>query len=108
MQQTATIVDENQLPREAASSPADSAGAREALRVSVSEPRPTTIIRAPTFSVHALAHAMRELIAYRDLLYNLQFPDWKQLLYVIAWSVGVLVVGMAVFRKFEPRLAEEL
>ncbi len=45
---------------------------------------------------------------FRDLLYNLQFPDWKQVLYVIAWSIGILVVGMAVFRKFEPRLAEEL
>lgn len=45
---------------------------------------------------------------FRDLLYNLQFPDWWQVLYVTGWSVGILLVGMAVFRKFEPRLAEEL
>jgi ABC-type polysaccharide/polyol phosphate export permease len=45
---------------------------------------------------------------FRDLLYNLQFPDWWQVLYVGVWSVGILFVGLAVFRKFEPRLAEEL
>jgi len=45
---------------------------------------------------------------FRDLLYNLQFPDWWQVLYVTVWSVGILFIGMAVFRKFEPRLAEEL
>ena len=35
-------------------------------------------------------------------------PAGGQVAYVTVWSVGMLVVGMAVFRKFEPRLAEEL
>jgi lipopolysaccharide transport system permease protein len=59
-------------------------------------------------SVYAANPMVGFVAVFRDLLYNLQFPDWEQLLYVVAWSVGVLVVGMAVFRRFEPRLAEEL
>jgi ABC-type polysaccharide/polyol phosphate export permease len=45
---------------------------------------------------------------FRSMLYDLQFPSWGQVAYVTVWSVGILFVGMAVFRKFEPRLAEEL
>ena len=58
------------------------------------------------------AYALNPMVGFvgvfRDLLYNLQFPDWWQVLYVTLWSVGILFVGLAVFRKFEPRLAEEL
>jgi ABC-type polysaccharide/polyol phosphate export permease len=45
---------------------------------------------------------------FRSMLYDLQFPSWGQVLYVTLWSFGILVVGMAIFRRFEPRLAEEL
>jgi ABC-type polysaccharide/polyol phosphate export permease len=31
---------------------------------------------------------------FRDLLYNLQFPDWWQVLYVTVWSVGILFVAL--------------
>ena len=97
---------DNQLTRtncraKSASSPPDSAGAREAVRVSVSEPRPTTIIRAPTFSVHALAHAMRELIAYRDLLYTLSVHRlkvrYKQSVLGPAWAVLQPLLLMLIF-----------
>ncbi len=45
---------------------------------------------------------------FRALLYDLRFPSLGTVAYVTAWSVASFVVGMAVFRKFEPRLAEEL
>ena len=45
---------------------------------------------------------------FRALLYDLRFPAWGQVAYVTAWSAAMFVIGMAVFRKFEPRLAEEL
>ena len=45
---------------------------------------------------------------FRALLYDLTFPSWGAIAYVTAWSIAMFVVGMAVFRKFEPRLAEEL
>ena len=45
---------------------------------------------------------------FRELLYDLRFPDWTQVLYVSAWSFALLIVGIMVFRRFEGRLAEEL
>ncbi|MEI7593262.1 MAG: ABC transporter permease [Actinomycetes bacterium] len=45
---------------------------------------------------------------FRSMLYDLQFPRWSQVAYVTVWSLGVVVIGMVVFRKFEARLAEEL
>jgi ABC-2 type transport system permease protein len=46
--------------------------------------------------------------AFRDLFYNLQFPSLGTLAYITVWSIGMLVVGMAVFGRFQTRLAEEL
>jgi ABC-2 type transport system permease protein len=46
--------------------------------------------------------------AYRDLLYSLRFPaftTWAAMAVAAAVSLGV---GMVVFRRFEPHLAEEL
>ena len=46
---------------------------------------------------------------FRDLLYDLQFPRLAAAaLRHRPGRSASLVVGMAVFRKFEPRLAEEL
>jgi ABC-2 type transport system permease protein len=46
--------------------------------------------------------------AFRDLFYNLQFPQIGTLAYITAWSLGALAVGMVVFGRFQGRLAEEL
>src|SRR3982751_93747 len=80
MKQIGTIVDENELPqtaRESTSSTPDSARAGDPPREHASELRPTTIIRAPTVSMKASAHAMRELFEYRDLLYTLSVHGLK-------------------------------
>jgi ABC-2 type transport system permease protein len=46
--------------------------------------------------------------AYRDILYNLRFPTLTQWGALTVGSLAMLVIGAAVFRRFEPRLAEEL
>lgn len=46
--------------------------------------------------------------AFRAALYDLTFPSWGTLGYITLWSVGMLLVGILVFRRFEGRLAEEL
>jgi len=46
--------------------------------------------------------------SYHAFLYNLQFPVWTDLVWPAAASVLMLFIGIRVFRKLEPRLAEEL
>ncbi len=46
--------------------------------------------------------------SYRALLYDLRLPAATDLAWITVVSVGALLVGWRVFRKFEPRLAEEL
>ncbi len=46
--------------------------------------------------------------AFRNVLYDLRWPSFGWLAYLAAWSFGVLALGIVVFSRFEPRLAEEL
>lgn len=46
--------------------------------------------------------------AYRDLLYDLRGPTVTTMLELTAWAVVAVVMGLLVFRRLEPRLAEEL
>lgn len=45
---------------------------------------------------------------YRSVLYDLRFPPGLDLLYLVVWAALLMVLGLRVFRRFEPRLAEEL
>jgi ABC-2 type transport system permease protein len=45
---------------------------------------------------------------FRSLLYDWTMPGMSSVLYVLVWSVGMFVVGLWIFRRFEGRLAEEL
>lgn len=45
---------------------------------------------------------------FRNLLYDNRFPDLADVLYVTVFSIGVLVIGYAVFRRNEKGLAEAL
>jgi len=104
MKQIGTIVDGNELPvtgRESTSRTPDSARAGDPVPEKVSEPHPTTIIRAPTLSMKSLAHAMRELFEYRDLLYTLSVHRlkvrYKQSVLGPAWAVLQPVLLMILF-----------
>ena len=46
--------------------------------------------------------------AFRAVLYDNRLPDLGGVLYVAVWAAVSLVAGYAVFRRFAPRLAEEL
>jgi lipopolysaccharide transport system permease protein len=46
--------------------------------------------------------------AYRALLYDLRAPSAATLLEIVAWAAVAAAVGTLVFRRLEPRLAEEL
>lgn len=46
--------------------------------------------------------------AYRALLYDLRAPTAATFLEIVLWAVAAAVVGATVFRRLEPRLAEEL
>jgi ABC-type polysaccharide/polyol phosphate export permease len=46
--------------------------------------------------------------SYHALMYNLRFPVWTDLVWPLVASLLMLVVGIRIFRKLEPRLAEEL
>ena len=46
--------------------------------------------------------------AYRNLFYDLRWPDLSTLAILLAWTAASLVVGWWTFGKFEGRLAEEL
>jgi ABC-type polysaccharide/polyol phosphate export permease len=45
---------------------------------------------------------------YRDLLYDVRAPAAGDLLYLLGVSALTLVVGLMVFARLEPKLAEEL
>ena len=47
-------------------------------------------------------------LCYRAAWYDGTTPGWLQLAYFAAWSVGMLAVGLIVFNRLEPGLAEEL
>ena len=47
-------------------------------------------------------------VDFRALLYDGRWPPLNQLGYAALWAVVMLWIGSVVFRRFEPRLAEEL
>ncbi|MDQ1485884.1 MAG: hypothetical protein QOJ62_1577 [Actinomycetota bacterium] len=46
--------------------------------------------------------------SYHAFLYELRFPVWTDLVWPAVASLGMAAVGLRIFRKLEPRLAEEL
>jgi ABC-2 type transport system permease protein len=51
---------------------------------------------------------VRFVSLYRDLLYDLRWPNVADLAYVTGVAVITLLVGRAIFLRLEPRFAEEL
>lgn len=59
-------------------------------------------------TIYSLNPMVRFVEAFRDLFYDLRAPSMSSVGYMLACSLIVLALGVAVFRRFEPRLAEEL
>jgi lipopolysaccharide transport system permease protein len=62
----------------------------------------------PFRRIYLLNPLVRMVTAFRAVLYDLRFPAFADMAYLVAWAVGLCVVGLWMFHKFERRLAEEL
>ncbi|MBW3645624.1 MAG: ABC transporter permease [Actinobacteria bacterium] len=73
---------------------------------------PTTVelfgFDLPLRAVYELNPMVRFVEAYRDLLYDLRFPGVGDIAYLLAVSALALAIGLVVFNRLEPNLAEEL
>ncbi|HEX3623421.1 MAG TPA: ABC transporter permease [Acidimicrobiales bacterium] len=63
---------------------------------------------AALFTLYKLNPMVRFVNAYRACLYDLRFPAWQDLVFVTLSSIVMLAVGVVVFARLEPKLAEEL
>ncbi|MDP8936406.1 MAG: ABC transporter permease, partial [Actinomycetota bacterium] len=59
-------------------------------------------------SLYELNPMVRFVEAYRDLLYDLRFPPLLDTIYLVTVAAGTLALGLFVFARLEPKLAEEL
>lgn len=48
------------------------------------------------------------IMAYRDILYYKQMPQFEILGQIFLWSLGFILIGYLVFQKLQKRFAEEL
>jgi len=62
----------------------------------------------PVRTLYELNPMVRLVEAYRDCLYDLRFPPLADVLYLVVFSAAVLALGLFVFLRLEPKLAEEL
>jgi ABC-2 type transport system permease protein len=62
----------------------------------------------PLLRIYELNPMVHFVEVYRDLLYHLRGPELGSVLYLLVVSFALFAVGYAVFRRLEPRLAEEL
>ena len=74
----------------------------------VPEHREVLGVDVPVRAIYELNPIARFIEAFRAVLYDLRFPSWSTIVYLLAWTVGSLLVGWWVFGKLEPRLAEEV
>ena len=65
-------------------------------------------VDVPVRFIYRLNPLVRFIEAFRDLLYNLRFPSVVTMLYLTAWAAGTLFLGLKLFGRLEPRLAEEV
>jgi len=74
----------------------------------VPEHREVGGVDVPVRALYELNPIARFIEAFRAVLYDLRFPTLATMLYLFAWAVGSLLLGMLVFNRLEPRLAEEV
>ena len=65
-------------------------------------------INVPVRQIYELNPLARMVSAFRDVLYNLRFPDLGDVCYFALWAVALLAFGWWMFTRLEGRLAEEV
>jgi lipopolysaccharide transport system permease protein len=64
--------------------------------------------KIPLLRIYELNPIVSLVNLYRDVLYDLHFPDLGDLAYLTVWALGLLALGFWVFSRLEGRLAEEV
>jgi ABC-type polysaccharide/polyol phosphate export permease len=62
----------------------------------------------PLGFIYRLNPIVQFVEVYRDAMYNLRFPPLVSILYLLGWSAAMFGIGLAVFRKLEARVPEEV
>jgi ABC-type polysaccharide/polyol phosphate export permease len=63
----------------------------------------------PVRAIYTIINPMVGFVeSFRAVLYDRRWPPLNQLGYATLWAFAMLWIGILVFRRFEPRLAEEL
>jgi ABC-2 type transport system permease protein len=65
-------------------------------------------VDVPVRALYQLNPMVEVVQAFRRVLYDLRFPTFGQVAYMLVWAIGAMVIGMWVFRKLEKRVAEEV
>ncbi len=65
-------------------------------------------VNVPVRALYELNPMVRFVEAYRNCLYDMRFPPLAEVLYLVVFSGAVLALGLFVFLRLEPKLAEEL
>ncbi|MEA2686689.1 MAG: hypothetical protein QOE93_1884 [Actinomycetota bacterium] len=65
-------------------------------------------VAIPVRFLYDLNPMVRFVGVYRDLLYDVRAPAAGDLLYLLAVSAVTLLIGLVIFARLEPKLAEEL
>jgi ABC-2 type transport system permease protein len=73
-------------------------------------PRHATLlgVRFPLLTLYDLNPMVRFVSAYRACLYDLRMPGLHDVAYIVVVSAATLALGLFVFSRLEPKLAEEL
>jgi ABC-type polysaccharide/polyol phosphate export permease len=74
----------------------------------VPEHREVLGVNVPVLFIYELNPLARFVEAFRSVLYDLRFPSLGTIAYLLAWTAGSLAFGLFVFRRLEPRVAEEV
>lgn len=69
---------------------------------------PLSVVPKSVRGIYELNPLVVLVEAYRDALYDLRFPPFLSILYLILWSAVLMAIGLAVFQKLDRRLAEEV
>jgi ABC-type polysaccharide/polyol phosphate export permease len=62
----------------------------------------------PLRAIYNLNPLVQLIGCYRAAMYDLRFPPVLSLLYLVAWSIVLVGIGLWVFQKLDHRLAEEV
>lgn len=65
-------------------------------------------MKVPFRMLYSLNPLVRMVNSFRAVLYDLKWPAFTDVAYMAIWAVGLCVVGLWMFHKFERRIAEEL